>query len=166
LPKLLTADCCILTMRFPGDVQLYLHRLREAHGCQEGVRCRRIILPTTPGTTVAYACPLVKTALHKFAKRILDERLEIALPAIIVLNDRDKDVVVHARGMRAVSNIHADPTAIRANAISGNGDSVTILIRVDVPAVRNGPGVPRIGSEYGVYSFGLHFHTFENAQRF
>ncbi|WP_334147172.1 hypothetical protein [Hyphomicrobium sp.] len=37
-----------------------------------------------------------ETALHKFAKRILDERLEIALPAQVVEEQRDSEVVVRA----------------------------------------------------------------------
>jgi uncharacterized protein (DUF2384 family) len=37
-----------------------------------------------------------ETALHKFAKRILDERLEIALPAQVVEEQRDREVVVRA----------------------------------------------------------------------
>lgn len=37
-----------------------------------------------------------ETALHKFAKRVLDERLEIALPAQVVEEQRDREVVVRA----------------------------------------------------------------------
>jgi uncharacterized protein (DUF2384 family) len=37
-----------------------------------------------------------ETALHKFAKRILDERLEITLPAQVVEEQSDREVVVRA----------------------------------------------------------------------
>lgn len=37
-----------------------------------------------------------ETALHKFAKRILDERLEIALPAMVVSEHGEREVVVAA----------------------------------------------------------------------
>jgi hypothetical protein len=37
-----------------------------------------------------------ETALHKFAKRILDERLEITLPAQVVEEQKDREVVVRA----------------------------------------------------------------------
>lgn len=37
-----------------------------------------------------------ETALHKFAKRVLDERLEIALPAMVVEEHGDLEVVVEA----------------------------------------------------------------------
>lgn len=37
-----------------------------------------------------------ETALHKFAKRILDERLEIALPAQVIEEQSDREVVVRA----------------------------------------------------------------------
>lgn len=37
-----------------------------------------------------------ETALHKFAKRILDERLEITLPAQVVEEQSDREVVVQA----------------------------------------------------------------------
>jgi hypothetical protein len=37
-----------------------------------------------------------ETALHKFAKRILDERLEVALPAMIVEERGEKEIVVQA----------------------------------------------------------------------
>jgi hypothetical protein len=37
-----------------------------------------------------------ETALHKFAKRILDERLEIALPSMVVSEHGDREVVVGA----------------------------------------------------------------------
>lgn len=37
-----------------------------------------------------------ETALHKFAKAILDQRLEIALPDMVVSSDGDREVVVQA----------------------------------------------------------------------
>lgn len=37
-----------------------------------------------------------ETALHKFAKRVLDERLEIALPEMVVEEHGDREVVVEA----------------------------------------------------------------------
>lgn len=37
-----------------------------------------------------------ESALHKFAKRVLDERLEIALPAMVVADHGDREVVVQA----------------------------------------------------------------------
>lgn len=37
-----------------------------------------------------------ETALHKFAKRVLDERLEIALPTMVVEEHGDREVVVEA----------------------------------------------------------------------
>ncbi|WP_247381320.1 MULTISPECIES: hypothetical protein [unclassified Bradyrhizobium] len=37
-----------------------------------------------------------ETALHKFAKKILDERLEIALPAMLVVEYGDRESVVQA----------------------------------------------------------------------
>lgn len=37
-----------------------------------------------------------ETALHKFAKRVLNDRLEIALPAMIVKGQGDQEIVVQA----------------------------------------------------------------------
>jgi hypothetical protein len=37
-----------------------------------------------------------ETALHKFAKKVLDQRLEIALPEMVVTSDNDREVIVQA----------------------------------------------------------------------
>ncbi|MEY9538069.1 hypothetical protein ABIE85_001129 [Bradyrhizobium diazoefficiens] len=47
------------------------------------------------------SCPSAgETALHKFAKKVLDQRLEIALPELYVSSDDDRELVVSAMTLK------------------------------------------------------------------
>ncbi|WP_027582059.1 hypothetical protein [Bradyrhizobium sp. Ai1a-2] len=53
-----------------------------------------------------------ETALHKFAKKVLDQRLEIALPELYVSSDDDRELVVSAMTLgfdRATLELRSGP---------------------------------------------------------
>jgi hypothetical protein len=68
-----------------------------------------------------------ETDLHKFAKRILNERLEIALPAMVLVEQDDQEIVVQAE-KRSFDRAILEAKALKA----GLGRSDTRLIKDEV----------------------------------